>query len=238
MKLKILGSGSAGNCYLLQSDIETLIIECGLSYKTILKGLNFNLNNVVGVLASHSHKDHSRSILNFTNNGIDVYISADTACSCGVDGFWMNLISAEKQLYIGEFTVLPFELEHDDYNLGFLIKHKEIGKLLYITDTQYCKYSFKGLTHILIEANYSKEILQTNIENGLNPIMAQRLLKSHFSLENVKEFLKANDLSQCEDITLIHLSDSNSNAKQFKTEIERFTGIPTYIADTGLTIEL
>ncbi|MDS2204199.1 MBL fold metallo-hydrolase, partial [Clostridioides difficile] len=39
MKIKVLGSSSKGNCYLLQLKNETLILECGVSYKEILKGL-------------------------------------------------------------------------------------------------------------------------------------------------------------------------------------------------------
>ncbi|MNP81687.1 hypothetical protein D3C76_1801220 [compost metagenome] len=69
-------------------------------------------------------------------------------------------------------------------------------------------------------------------------MLRDRLIKSHFSLENVKEFLKANDLSKVRNLMLIHLSSSNSNAKTFKSDIERFTGVPVYIANKGLEIEL
>lgn len=56
MKLKVLGSGSNANCYLLQSNSgETLIIECGVHLKEIKKALNFNMRNVVGCLISHEH---------------------------------------------------------------------------------------------------------------------------------------------------------------------------------------
>ena len=123
--------------------------------------------------------------------------------------------------------------------MGFLIQHEEIGKLLFITDSFYCKYKFNNLSHIMIECNYSMPILSQNMERGNIPnSLKNRLLKSHFSLEHVKEFLKANDLSQVKDITLIHLSDGNSNAREFKTEIERLTGIQTYIAEKGLEVEL
>ncbi|HEK4983654.1 TPA: MBL fold metallo-hydrolase, partial [Clostridioides difficile] len=60
--IKILGSSSRGNCYLLQLENETLILECGVSYKEILKGLDFSLENVVGCLVTHEHKDHSKAI--------------------------------------------------------------------------------------------------------------------------------------------------------------------------------
>lgn len=56
MILKVLGSSSTGNCYLLQSsEGETLIIECGINIREIKKALNFNIRNVAGVLISHEH---------------------------------------------------------------------------------------------------------------------------------------------------------------------------------------
>lgn len=245
MKMKVLGSGSSENCYLLQNEKETLIIECGIPYKNILKGLGFVLNDVVGCLVSHEHKDHSKAIRDMMNNGIDVYTSVGTveALNIGdyaVNSYRLDFIESEKLIKIDKFIILPFKTEHDAAEpLGFLIYHNDFGRLLFITDSYYCQYKFTGLNHIMIECNYSTEILKENIEQGNLPLsLRDRLLRSHFSLENVKEFLKANDLSQVKDITLLHLSNGNSNAELFKTEIEKLTGIPTYIAVSGLEIDL
>ncbi|KYH35865.1 putative metallo-hydrolase YycJ [Clostridium tepidiprofundi DSM 19306] len=240
MKLKVLWSGSSGNCYLLQGKEETLILECGISYKKILKGLNFYLNKVVGCLVSHEHKDHSKAIQDLMKNGIDIYTSKGTAETCGVTGYRVKLLESEKVTKIGSFIILPFETQHDAAEpLGFLIYHKEIGNLLFITDSYYCKYKFHDLNHILVECNYSDEILKENLEQGLIPnSLKNRLLKSHFSLANVKGFLNATDVKAVKEIILIHLSDRNSNAVGFKTEVEKFTGKPVYIANKGLEIEL
>jgi phosphoribosyl 1,2-cyclic phosphodiesterase len=241
MKLKVLGSGSKGNCYLLQNENETLILECGLPYKTILKGLDFNLVNVLGCLVTHEHKDHSKAIVDVLNNAIDVYSSQGTFEILLVfHNYYTKIIKSEQQFRIKDFTILPFETEHDAAeSLGFLIQHNEMGKLLFITDSYYCKYKFSGLNHILIECNYDSEILESNIKKGAIPwSLRNRLLQSHFSLDHVKEFLKVNDLSQVKDILLLHLSDGNSNAIQFKTEIERLTGKPVYVADKGLELDL
>lgn len=236
MKLKVLGSGSSGNCYLLQGEKETLIIECGLPYKTILKGLNFNLGNVIGCLISHEHKDHSKAVQDLIKNGIDVYSSKGTFESIEVKGHRTNIIESEKVFEIGKFIVLPFKVQHDAKDpLGFLIYQKEIGKLLFITDSYYCEYKFQDVDHVLIECNYSNEILQ---EKELPKTLKNRIIKSHFELGNVKEFLKATDLKATKKIMLIHLSDGNSNAAQFQKEIEKLTGKPTYIADKGLELEL
>jgi Metal-dependent hydrolases of the beta-lactamase superfamily I len=239
MKLKVLASGSTGNCYLLKGEKETLILECGIPYKEILKGLNYDLSKVRFALCSHSHKDHSKAIKDLLKNGIDVYTSKETLEAHGATGHRAHNVESEKQFKIGGFTILPFKLEHDVYNLGYLIQHEELGKLLFLTDTYYCKYNFSGLNHILIEANYSEEILKENIENEVVPVgLAARVTKSHFSLDNVKGFLKATDLKEVKEIVLIHLSGDNSNPKEFKTEIEKTTGKEAYIARKGLEIDL
>lgn len=55
MKLKVLGSGSSGNCYLLSTENETLILDCGLPIMEIKKGLDFDLGGIKGVLVTHAH---------------------------------------------------------------------------------------------------------------------------------------------------------------------------------------
>jgi phosphoribosyl 1,2-cyclic phosphodiesterase len=147
-------------------------------------------------------------------------------------GHRLHIIKAKEQFNIGSWTVLPFDTRHDaEEPLGFLLANQDREKLLYATDTYYIKYKFSGLTHIAIECNYSLDILRTNVANGsIDPVLKNRILKSHFSLENVKEFLKANDLSKVQEIWLLHLSEQNSCEKRFKREIQSLTGKPVYIA--------
>lgn len=78
----------------------------------------------------------------------------------------------------------------------------------------------------MVECNWSKSTLDPD----LDPSVKKRLLRSHFSLENVKKFLAANDLSRVREIHLLHLSDGNSDAAMFKAEIEQLTGKPVYVA--------
>jgi phosphoribosyl 1,2-cyclic phosphodiesterase len=241
MKLKVLGSGSKGNCYIIQGE-QSLLLECGIKWEDILKGLDYQIGNV-SCLISHQHKDHCRALKDVLKASIDVYSGEKT-----FEGIFtypnrtnphIRQIEANKQVSIGRFIVLPFSLEHDVPNMGFLIQHPEMGKLVYITDSYYCKYCFKGLNHIMIECNYSKAILDENLYNDRTVLpVRDRVVESHMSLETCKDFLMANDLSQVKDIVLMHLSDGNSDAEQFKREIEGLTGIPTYIAESGLEIEL
>src|SRR5699024_9625093 len=115
--------------------------------------------------------------------------------------------------------------------LPILMQSRNGGKLLFATDTYYVRYRFTGLTHMIVGCNYSMDILEENIASGrVHKAMKRRLSKSHFSLENVKEFLKANDLSKVQEIHLMHLSNDNSDEARFKREIQELTGKPVYIA--------
>lgn len=240
MKLKVLASGSSGNCYLLQLRNEILILECGIRYKQILEGLNFDLEHVVGCLVTHEHKDHSKAIIDLNKNGIDVYASKGTFESLGIEHHRARVVESEKVFRVGNFTIMPFETKHDAKDpLGFLINHKAIGNLLFITDSYYCEYKFNNLNHILIECNYSKNILDENIENGVIPVsLRNRIVKSHFELSNVIEFLKSNDLDKVDTLMLLHLSSSNSDECYFIQEISKATGLAIDVARKGLEVYL
>jgi len=138
----------------------------------------------------------------------------------------------------GTYNILPFDVVHDCKCYGYIINHKEMGTILFITDTHYCPYSFKNLTNILIEANYKKEILDQNVDKGITHFsIRNRVLQSHMEIERTKEFLSSNDLSKVNNIVLIHLSDSASDENLFQSEIEQLTGKTVHIAKPGLNIQ-
>jgi phosphoribosyl 1,2-cyclic phosphodiesterase len=175
--------------------------------------------------------DHSKAVKDIMRAGIDCYMSRGTAEALGVSGHRLNIIKAKQQFRVGTWTILPFETQHDVFNLGFLLANQSGDKLLYATDTYYIRYKFHGLTHIMVECNYAADILKRNVEAGAVPKeLKSRILKSHFSLENVKRFLQANDLSKVQEIWLLHLSDGNSDAARFKREIQELTGKMVFIA--------
>lgn len=232
INIKTLASGSKGNAYLIDDGVSQLLIECGIKYKDIQVALNFDTKRVVGCLLSHEHKDHSKGLKDVLRAGIDVFMSKGTAEAEGIKHHRINIVENKKQFKIGTFTILPFDVEHDvNEPFGFLIANEQDDKLLFATDTYYIKYKFTGLTHLMIECNYSQTILDDNIKTGVVPqVMKRRLMQSHFSLENVIEFLKANDLSKVDEIHLLHLSDTNSNELEFKNKIQEVTGKRVVIA--------
>ena len=236
MDIRVLASGSAGNCYCVSDGSTSLLLECGISVKQIRRGLGFGLTNVAACLVSHEHQDHAKAVADVLRAGVEVYTSPGTIKALGLEHHRLRPVRAKETFKVGTWTVRAFETQHDAQEpLGFLLHSRASNeRLLYATDTYYIRYKFPGLTHIMVECNYAKDILYENVKRGAVPeVFKNRLLTSHFSLENVKEFLKANDLSKVQEIHLLHLSDGNSDAERFKREIMAVCGKPVYIAGGG-----
>jgi phosphoribosyl 1,2-cyclic phosphodiesterase len=238
MKLTVIGSSSAGNGYIIHNDKTALIIECGCSLLEVKKALDFNISKIAGAIVSHSHGDHAGKVNEYLKNGIEVYMSRQTRNEVSYKSREPIIIKSNEMIMIGDFKIMPFELKHDVPIFGFLIYHPECGKVLFVTDTYYIPNIFNGLNQIMIEANYDPEILSKNIESGkLSGLVRDRVIRSHMSIETTKEALRSNDLSKVMNIVLIHLSDGNSNANDFKYQVESCTGKKVTIAEKGITID-
>lgn len=231
IEITALASSSKGNCYRVTDGSTPILLECGINYREIQKGFDFRMSEVAGCLVTHEHGDHSKSLKDVLKAGIDVYTSEGTAKALGLEHHRIKPVKAKEQFQLGTWTILPFDVQHDvSEPLGFLLANQSGEKLLFATDTYYIKYKFQGLTHIMVECNYSMEILNENIISGRVPqVMKKRLIRSHFSLENLKDFLQANDLKNVQEIWLLHLSDSNSNAELFKHEVQSLTGKMVFV---------
>lgn len=232
IEIKTLATGSKGNCYYVTDGETPLLLEAGINFRDIRIALDFKTRDLAGCLVTHEHQDHCKSVKDVVRAGIDVYMSHGTADALNIDNHRIKPVRAKESFQLGTWRIMPFEVEHDvSEPIGFLLANKAGDKLLFATDTYYIRYKFKGLTHLLIECNYSKEILDRNIQEGITPkVMRKRLIQSHMSLENLKDMLAANDLSKVQEIHLLHLSDSNSDEALFKREIQELTGKLVYIA--------
>ncbi len=231
MEIQAFASGSTGNLYRVTDGVTPLLLEAGLPWKQLQRALGFKVSDLAGCLVSHEHGDHSRAVKDLMRAGVDCHMTAGTAETLGVTGHRVKIIRAREQFILGTWTVLPFEAEHDAQEpVGFLAAAGG-EKLLYLTDSFYCRYRFQGLTHVMVECNYAADILRENMEAGaVDQVQVKRIIRSHFSLEHVKEFLQANDLARVREIWLIHLSAGNSDAERFKREIQALTGKPVYVA--------
>lgn len=235
MNIKVIGSGSSGNCYRISDGETAILLEAGLPIKKIKAGCDFNLSAVSGCLVTHEHGDHAVAINDVMKAGVDVYATRGTAQAADATMYRMHLLDAgcldrsNNPVYhsfkVGTLKIKPFTVNHDAVEpVGYLITSAATGgRLLFITDSYYTEYTFPKLTHIMIEANYSAETIADDPN-------ARRVRRSHMSIETCLKTLAANDLSAVQEIWLIHLSSRNADAEKFKQLTQEATGCPVYIA--------
>ncbi len=234
MEFKVLASSSKANGYLLHNEKEALVIEAGVSLLQVKKALDFQLQIIKGCIVTHRHKDHSRYVRQYADTGINIFGPEDMFTS---PHHRFCSIFPGKGYMIGSFQIIPFDVAHDVPCFGFLIDHQDTGRILFLTDTYLCEYTFPGLNHIIIEANYADDILEENIIRGIeHPSKRERLLTSHMEIKTTKAVLMAQDLSEVQNIVLTHLSDRNSDEARFVNEIVGAVGKPVFAAKYGLTI--
>lgn len=244
MQLKVIASGSTGNCYILEGRTTALILECGVPPERLMRSTSCPISRIAGCLVSHEHGDHAAYVGRYANLGLDVYASAGTLHAIGAAKdprahALLPMVSAR----VGEFTVRPFPLHHDAAEpFGYMVEHPEMGRLLFVTDTRQVDYSFRSynVAHILCEANYSDDVLDANVLAGrIDGHRARRVRDTHLSLRGACELVKANETPALRTVTLIHLSAGNSDEGAFAQRMRQNVLLAdVYIARAGLTVNL
>lgn len=228
MKLKCIATGSTGNCYILTSDSgETLILDCGISIKEIKKGLNWDITGVVGAICTHSHQDHSKSVKELTNMGIPVYAPYINSNPMMIGSWFWRIQAFDLTTVDGRWTHTNADrTECPCY--GFLITHHEMGKLLYITDTELIKWRFKDINHILLGVNYDKDLVDTD-----NP-KANHVFRGHLSIDTACDFVKANNSDSLKNVIMCHLSSENADKDSFIAKMKNaVNGANVDVAEQG-----
>jgi phosphoribosyl 1,2-cyclic phosphodiesterase len=236
MKLKIISSGSVGNAYILENENSALLIECGVKLQEIQKAIDYDVFKIKGAIVSHAHLDHSRSMEQVSKLGIPLMALDKTFSKMNIpcELRHATLINGlTKQ--ISDFFIHSFDASHDIPTLGFIIESGS-EKVFFLTDSFKQIWNFRTwqFTCIMIEANYCEELIKSKSETFIN----RRRLRSHMSIQTAILTLEKMDLSKCNNIVLLHLSDGLSNEKEFKEKIEMRFGIPVTIATKNQILNL
>lgn len=216
MKLKCIATGSTGNCYTLTSDSgETLILDCGIPIKEIKKGLDWNVRNVVGCIVSHVHSDHSKSVKDLETMGMPVFAPYRSLKPMIIGDYKLKIQAFDLTTVDGRWTHTNADgSECPCY--GFLITHKEMGRILYITDTELIKWRFKDINHILLGVNYDKDLIDRD-----NAGKANHVFRGHLSIDTACDFVKANYSDSLQNVIMCHLSSENADRDSFIEKMKK-----------------
>lgn len=116
---------------------------------------------------------------------------------------------------------------------GFVIEHPEIGRLLYLTDTEVCKWRFKNVNHILLGVNYDPERLSGD-DAKLNHV-----IRGHMSIDTACDFVKTNESDQLQNVIMCHLSAENADKDSFINKMQKAVpNVNVCVAEPGMELEL
>ena len=186
-------SGSTGNCYLIRTDDTALLVDCGISGKRILAGLDsFGLDarDLSAILITHEHSDHIMSIRMMARKAENAEIYATPGTIAGIgdkvpDGRITDIEPGEI-FDVGDIEVMSFDVSHDAREpVGYTFT-SEGRKLSILTDTgtvtEEIYRSVRASNALVLEANHEVNILRA----GPYPYeLQQRILSDHGHLSNV-----------------------------------------------------
>jgi phosphoribosyl 1,2-cyclic phosphodiesterase len=224
MELKVIGTGSSGNAYILRHNKRMLLLDCGTSVDSLYRGLGYDLGSLDGCLLSHNHADHSKSAAYLQSQYVKFGWNEENKCQ-----------------HFGDWAFIPFAVEHDVSNYAYIIQNRQAmeHKLAYITDTGYVRYNPQGISTYIIECNFIDELLKADTDRLQEE--GERYLRSyeyHMSLKRLLSFLGKADLSKLVNVVLVHLSDRYSDEEVMIAEVKKLTGVQVYAAHAGDLINL
>lgn len=236
MILHCLASGSDGNCHILTENNEVLILDCGIPIKKIEQGLNWQISGIQAVLCTHAHKDHSLSVSDFRNMGIEVFAPYEQPIkepqTRHFESFKVTALPMlDKSMEVWQHTNAKDLSQCPIY--GFLIE-VDGQKLLYVTDCKQCVWNFRKqkINHILLGIDFQNELLADD------EVKRHHVLTGHMSLSTGVELIKANATNSLRTVILCHMSDNSADRDICIAEVQKVANCPVYVAEKGMEIEL
>jgi len=244
MLVKVLASGSKGNCTFLETNDCKILLDMGTNLSNIkgkLEELGVSISDIDYILITHTHTDHIGALTQYIKkyHGI-VYVSQDMLDELGYNSplaLYPNLCMYEDILYFGKTKVHVFKTSHDTKDSKSFVVEEDKNSVVYLTDTGYInKRHFNVLrdrTLYLFESNYDVEMLI----NGKYPSWLKTRIagpSGHLSNKDSAIYLAKLVGSHTKKIILMHLSqDNNTPTKALQTLKDTFKEYEVSLCDIG-----
>lgn len=220
MRFAVLGSGSKGNCTLVEADGVRLLIDNGFSGKELLRRLaiiGVAPESISAVLLTHEHHDHIKGVGVLARRlNLSVYANSGTYRMAEAR---LGIIKNRREFATGEvfcingLQIHPFSVSHDTADpVGFVLGNGN-DSLGYCTDTgkitKLLRHHLQRCQALILEANH--DILM--LKNGPYPLaLQQRVLSNQGHLANDEALQLASELGaqKLRLLVLAHLSEVNN----------------------------
>lgn len=225
MHVVTIGSSSAGNATLIYNDDTSILLDCGISVKTILEKIGNRIPNAV--LISHEHGDHIKTAGAFgRKTKVPIYVN-DVIVQDEVELFKNCTtldITETTTVQIGSMSIKPFSTKHDArHSLGFVFTDKDT-KFCYLTDTgsisKTIREAIKDCNSYFIECDYDEEIMSTFEDYSQE--LKDRITSNfgHLSTQQALELVKELDIDRIKVVIIGHLSQRTNSPEKVKQRIQ------------------
>jgi len=190
----ILGSGSAGNCALVETPQTRLLVDGGLSARQIgvrLAQCGVSPLEIDGILLTHEHCDHSGALNVWCKQfPTPIYCNRLTAEILQKDTpelrkDWRLFVTG-SEFTIKDITVQTFPVPHDAVEpVGFVLHHgaEALGVLTDLgVATKLVQERMRAAQTVLIETNHDEKLLQNDTKRPWS--VKQRIMSRHGHLSN------------------------------------------------------
>lgn len=211
-----LASGSKGNCIYMGTANTKILIDAGLSAKSIqakLHEIGVELSEIDAILVTHEHGDHilGLKVLAF-KLGIPVLTNHETARGI-VETFHdcpkFKIFSTGETFEFGDFEIHPFSIQHDTLDpVAFTMRVGSL-KLGFCTDLGYVTslvaQKLRDCDYLYMEANHQISMVHAS---SRPMVYKQRVLgrTGHLSNEACGNLLAQVAHSGLKHVHLAHLS--------------------------------
>lgn len=221
MKVCSLASSSKGNSTVIYTDDEKIIlVDMGITLKDLeekFAKLNLDVGNIVGVLISHEHGDHTKGLTSlYKKYGTPVYAHYNS-----IDGIRVKtklpseafVRFSTNSFALEDFVVDPFEVSHDVFCVGFNI-YEDKRKISIVTDLGYTTNMVVEKLYnsrlVILEANHDEKMLVASTKYPA--MLKNRILSNKGHLSNTSSAKVVASLAEhnVKQILFAHLSEETN----------------------------
>ena len=218
---RCFASGSSGNCYYLGTRRQGILIDAGISARSIqkcLREMGLDFQNIMGVLVTHDHADHIRAVGTlgervklpiYTTQEIHEGIDRNYGVREKLRGSSRRYFNKGEEWELFGMRINTFGIEHDSTDcLGYCIDY--LGqRFVLMTDcgsvNEEMEAYIRTANHLVIEANHDEHMLL----NGPYPTYLKE--RGHQSNDVCGELLERNWHPDLRNVWLCHLSLENND---------------------------
>lgn len=232
MRFASVGSGSAGNCMVIEQAHTRLLLDCGFSANEIakrLQALDLKPEQISGILVTHEHDDHAKGAFKFAAKfNVPVWLSHGSLRMCerymSAAPIQINIIDSHTLFSIEDIEINPYPVPHDAREPTQFTFSDGNYKLGVLTDagssTAHIEHVLSGCDALVLECNHDLGML----ENGpyawtLKKRVGSRL--GHLDNQSAAALLAKLDNGKLKHILAAHLSAKNNTADLAKKALSQ-----------------